>query len=404
MKKIYMSVAGVILAASVGAAGVFAAGGSSITVRSDRSEVSYTYKAGDGNEAKADASKLFDGFRGVGTDEYKTENLTITSKTQNGSNIEIALVIETENTVEEYSPLDYYSFVVTADNGDVIYDDASEEPSDVSASSKEIPFGRFNTQFTTDTKTYAVEYKINSEIAGKVDEETLSGLSVSIVSRIVPAEKDEAAPTKEQTGAVAERDEDPTYTVSVEAEEPEEVVSAAASPAAAAEEYEIDGKDTTANEVKKVCGKDIPAGRYLVSGNGVVVIESAAGELKGETTLTDGTIPGVEGVDAAIATITEGDVITARPLPGQEKPAIKFEKANTSPQATATSAASAASASSNRGSAAKATAAPAKKTAAAKSNPKTGEDSPEIIWLCTMMAAAAAVIGILEIIKRKKVK
>lgn len=408
MRKIYISTAAAFLAASVGMVSVFAAAGSSITVKSDKSEVSYTYKADDGNEAKADASKLFGGFRGVSKDEYSSESFTITSKTQNGTNVDVFLVVEAENTDEVYSPLDYYSFVITAADGDVIYDSAEEEMTDPAAVSKEIPFGRFNTQFTTDTKKYTVDYKINGDIAAKLDEETISGISVSIVSRAIPAEKT-AADTGEEASEGTEAEADPTYTVEVKAENepenPEEVV-AAATTAAAAEEYELEATETESAEIKKVCGVDIPAGRYLVSGNGIVTIESATGELKGEATLTDGTVEGVEGVEVAVATITEGDIITAIPLPGQEKPAIKFEKANTGTQATATAASQGSNGSSGRTSsaagAARATAAPSPASAAAKSNPKTGEDSPAIAWLCGLMAAAAVGIGALELIKRKK--
>ena len=396
MKKIYVSTAAAVMAVAVSMVSVFAAVGSSITVKTDKSEVSYTYKAGDNNEAKADASKLFGNFRNASKDDFTTENFTITSKTQNGSNIEVALLVEAAAVSEDYSPLDYYSFVITAENGDVLYDSAAESASDVSATSKEIPFGKFNTQYTTDTKKFAVDYKINNDVAAKIDEETLAGVTVSVVSHIVKAEP--AA-----TDAPAAEADD--YTVEVAASDPEEVVAAAstatAAPAAAAsptpEAVEV-------NEVKKVCGKDMTAGRYLVSGNGIVRIEGADGSLKSETTVTDGSNSGVDGVGAFVASIVDGDIITAAPLPGKEKPLVKFEKTNspTSP-ASASVAASNTNANSTKA-AAKATAAPtAKPKTASKSNPKTGEDSAEIAWICSLMAAMAAGVVGLEIVKRKKV-
>ena len=397
MKKIYVSTAAVVMAVAVSMVSVFAAVGSSITVKTDKSEVSYTYKAGDNNEAKADASKLFGNFRNASKDDFTTENFTITSKTQNGSNIEVALLVEAAAVSEDYSPLDYYSFVITAENGDVLYDSAAEGASDVSATSKEIPFGKFNTQYTTDTKKFAVDYKINNDVAAKIDEETLAGVTVSVVSHIVKAEP--AA-----TDAPAAEADD--YTVEVAASDPEEVVAAAstatAAPAAAAsptpEAIEV-------NEVKKVCGKDMTAGRYLVSGNGIVRIQGADGTLKSETTVTDGS-SGVDGVGAFVASIVDGDVITASPLPGKDKPSVKFEKTNspTSPTAANAAAANANSKVNATKATAKATAAPTAKpkTAAAKANPKTGEDSAEIAWICGLMAAMAAGVVGLEIVKRKK--
>ena len=383
------------MAAAVSMVSVFAAVGSSITVKTDKSEVSYTYKAGDNNEAKADASKLFGNFRNVSKDDFSKESFTITSKTQNGSNIEVALLVETKNVAEDYSPLDYYSFVVTADNGDVLYDSAAEPASDVTATSKEIPFGRFNTHYTTDTKKFAVDYKINRDVAAKIDEDTLAGVTVSVVSHIVKAEP--AA-----TDAPAAEDAD--YTVEVAASEPDEVVAAAstatAPPAAAASPAP---EAIEANGVKKVCGKDITAGRYLVSGNGIVRIEGADGTLKSETTVTDGSNSGVDGVGAFVASIVDGDVITASPLPGKDKPSVKFEKTN-SPTSANTAASKTNTNANAVKAAAKATAAPTAKpkTAAAKANPKTGEDSAEIAWICGLMAAMAAGVVGLEIVKRKK--
>lgn len=400
MRKIYVSTAAAVMAAAVSIVSVFAAVGSSITVKTDKSEVSYTYKAGDNNEAKADASKLFGNFRNASKDDFSTESFTITSKTQNGSNIEVALLVETKNVAEDYSPLDYYSFVVTADNGDVLYDSAAESASDVTATSREIPFGKFNTHYTTDTKKFTVDYKINSDVAAKIDEDTLAGVTVSVASHIVKAEP--AA-----TDAPAAEEEE--YTVEVAASDPDEVVAAASTatvPPAAAVTPSPAPEAIEANGVKKVCGKDMTAGRYLVSGNGIVRIEGADGSLKSETTVTDGSNNGVDGVGAFVASIVDGDVITASPLPGKDKPSVKFEKTNspTSP-ASANVAASNSNTDKNAAKATtKATAAPTAKpkTTAAKSNPKTGEDSAEIAWICGLMAAMAAGVVALEIVKRKK--
>ena len=293
--------------------------------------------------------------------------------------------------------------MVTAANGEVIYDGASEPASEAAATSKEIPFGKFNTQFTSDTKSFTVGYKINSDVEAKLDEDALAGLSVSIVSRVVEAER--------PTPAVSE------YTVDVASVgRPEELVAAASTATAVpapvdnATPVPTDGP-VEINSIKKVCGKDITPGRYLVTGNGIVRIEGADGTLKHEDTVKEGENGGKDSVEAFVATIVEGDVITAAPLPGQDKPSVKFEKTNSASDANASknadskkeaAAASTAKPAAAKTTAARATAAPANAKAAAKANPKTGEDSAEIAWLCTLMAAMAAGVVALEIIKRKK--
>ncbi len=379
MKKIYLSTASVLVTASALVTQALAAA-PSISVSTDKSNVSYTYTAVNGDETVADAAKLFGDFAEVSDTEYSSENLTITSESADGNKVEVLLRLDAEKTDYTYSVLDYYTFVIADGDGNVIYDGEAEAAADAQASEKEISFGVFNSEEAAETRTYTVDYKLNPEVVSALDG-AAANLKVSIASRVV----DDV--------------EEPDYKVSVTARTPEpdtevaEAVDAVTDTAStAAPEVTSTPEAIEINEISKVCGKDIPAGRYMVSGNGIVKIETPDGDIK-DIVITDGTIEGVEGVDKALATINNGDIITASPLKGMDQPAIRFERTDVSAETTGTRTGTSAAAS---------TVPSGRPTVAPKNNPKTGEGSSETVALCGIMAVCAAVIGVLEIIKRKK--
>ncbi len=379
LKKIYTSAAAAALALAVFGAQAFAAA-SSITVKTDRSNISYTYNADENSEAKADAAKLFDNFEGI-SEEYSAENLTVTSSGTGGVVIEVYLKLETEMTAEECSPLDYYCFKITDADGNTLYDGEESEATDADASAKSISLGTFNAESDVDTQVFTVEYKINEEIKSVLDSELTDNVKVSVASKPVNADAAEYS-----VSVLAEEYGDELFS------EPDtavlsKVVKPNQAPTDADEEVEKTEEIIENAGVTKVCGEDITAGRYLVSGNGIVVVTDKDGNLKGEITVTDGLIDGIDGVDVCVTTITDGDVVTVYPLEGMEKPSIKFEKTNTS----VTSAASDGSGDA---------AASARQTAASKANPKTG-DSKQNAALYIIMALSAIGIGALEMVKRR---
>lgn len=131
-------------------------------------------------------------------------------------------------------------------------------------------------------------------------------------------------------------------------------------------------------EIKKVCGTDIPAGRFAVTGNGKFKITSANGSEKASYTVSENA-NGTTAVKTAVVVLEEKDVITMSPLDGQEKAKLKFAKVETN--------------------SIKTTATPIKPTDANKTNPKTGDGNIGIIVGVAVLAIFA--IAGLEILKRK---
>lgn len=375
MKKIYISTAAIFAAAAALVTQSFAAT-PSITVKSDKSDIVYTYTSSDGStEALADASKLFDGFNDA-AEEYTSAVLTITSESDDSDNVEVALRLSTDKTDLEYSVLDYYDFRITDENDKIIYDSDNTDPTAPDIAVKDISFGIFNTESGSETKKFLVEYKIDEMSSANIDEETLEALKVSFVSQIMNSDNAEA-----------------DYSVTITSEIPEipQVVEAASdsAPSDDASEGGEGNSEAKVIDYKAICGTDLSAGRYTVTGKGTLKIEGADGTEKSTTVIKDDTVPDIEGVKKAIVTITDGDVITALPLEGDEKPSIRFEKLDLAAD-TATAAP---------------TAEPARETSTPeprKSNPRTGDENSTAGVLAGIMFTAGVAICVLEVIKRKK--
>ena len=396
MKKIYTSTAAVFIAAVAYATQSLAAA-PSITVKSDKSDVTYTYTSSSGSaEASADASKLFDSFNDATVEDYVSANLTITSESNDSDNVEVALRFSTDKTDMEYSVLDYYDFRITDENGDVIYDSDNTDPTAPDASEKDVSFGIFNTESASDTKKFTVEYKIDETSSDNIDDKALDTLTVNVISQ-----------------AVSDSDTEADYSVTITAETPEipEIVEAATDKDEPNETPDGDGKKDEDSDVKEIeyqatCGKDLSPGRYTVTGKGIVKIEDSEGKEKSKTTIKDSTVSAdIEGVPMSLVVLAEGDVITVEPLPGDEKPSIKFEKTNTG-VAPASASSRPTPANDDRSTQVPQSSAANQRAATPeprKSNPRTGDDSVQTAVISSMMLTAAAAIGILEVIKRKKI-
>ena len=383
---------------TVCATAVFAASTPMVTVTNEKSaSVSYTYDPSSAEESKKDAARLFASFRDATSNNYASHVFTVTSISRNNTPVDIYIKFEAEPVSDVYSVLDAYEIKISDQKGNEIHHDDSF--SDPAANERIISLGTFNEKFTNDTKKFNVEYLLRDSMSNTVTKDDLSKLKVYIASK--PAKKE-----------ITENTENPEVTpaVSTEVTASPSVSEAPAMPGAATQPTAIAPVATAAavatpstQTITKVCGTDINPGRYVVSGNGTVVVKSKNGETKSETVVTDGKTAGIKGVEEYVLTLSEGDQIVMTALPGQEKPSIKFEKTNDTSKATAapTSApkatskpAAAASTSTKTGSTAK--------TTNGKTNPKTGDSSIPIGAVLFVMVGAAAAIGGVEIYKRRK--
>ncbi len=370
MKK-YRVLATALIAAFAVQTTVMAA---TVALQSDNASVSYTYSIEE--EAVLDADKLFVKPDGFPDGESITDTLVITNKTQDEGVIEISLRLSA-NPVSDtwlYSPLDYYSFVISDESGNVLYDSADAELSDVSDESKDIILGTFNDKSDSDTKTYKIEYMVSEKGAANLSKEDVADLTFSLVANEIAEKQVQELPTAKPKFEITTpvESEKVILTEKSDSTEQPEVTEA---PAAT---------EAPVKEKKLVCGTDIDAGRYVVTGNGIVKVESKTGTLESEAMLNDGTVEGIDGEESTIITVSDGDVVTLLPLEGQEKASVALEKTNSGSSAANTTRTSDG------------------KTTSDKTNPKTGDTST--VAVCVVMVLAVAGISVLELLKRKRVK
>ncbi len=387
MKKIYLCAAAAGIMTAAIASQAFAAADCAVTAKSDSKTVTLTYPSGSYTEFTQDAGNLFKGLSAALADSYTEDTLIVTSSSKAGVSVDVSLKLTLESAPEtEHSPLDYYSFIISDNSGNIVYSSDKEEPSEASETVKYIFLGQFNTHFTSDSASYNVKYKISDE--GKsLSKDDISGLTLELAAEpfrtaadnsgsssvTVPAPTQEAPADVEQAAA-APADPSPTP----------QSTAAAVTPAPT----EKAEKTIVIGQSKDKDGNVITAGRYTIKGNAVVTIKDKDGKLKTEDIVIDGSVKGVEGVSQLIVTLDDGDVITITPIEGQTNAPISLEKTNVDP---VKKAAAASSATEKPGS-----------SASSKSSPKTGDNGMALGMLGGLMAAAAIGFGALGIIKRRK--
>lgn len=128
-------------------------------------------------------------------------------------------------------------------------------------------------------------------------------------------------------------------------------------------------------EIKKVCGVDIPAGRYKVTGSGILKTMNSDGLMKSESVVSS-------NGNGIIVLLEDGDILLMNPLDGQEKAKLKFEKASTDPSAVTA----------------------VEKSNNSKTNPKTGDSDAELKIFAAVAAFALAAFAALELLKKRKSK
>lgn len=362
LKNINLAAAAVIALLAAQSVTVSAA---SVAVNSETANVAYTYSSD--SEAVFDIKKIFTGSGNASADNTYKETFSITNNADNGEKTDLTLRIGRADSAES---MDGCSFVVTDENGGVIYD-SSKDTAEIGGS-RDIKLGRFNENGSEDTKKYTIEYKLSGEGEN-------ADFAVSLVANKAEMKAAATAPTPRPKFELPAKTEKPAETAKPSGTEND--VNKPEETKAEENKTEEPTAEETAKEKKYVCGKDITPGRYTVKGNGIVKVEAASGEKKKEIILNDGTIENVQGEKSGVITLSEGDVVTLYPLEGQEKASVSVEKIN----------ASAEKASERPNESAK----PAEKT-----NPKTGEKSPVLVIL--MMGAAIAGVVLVEILKRRK--
>lgn len=378
MKKLYLCAA-VVSAAVVFTTSPAMAADNSIKADLGKNSVTLTY-TNTAIENTTDASKLMKNFSGMKeSDNYATETLTVTSiKTTGSEPIEVLIKLSDNNpgANNDASVLDYYNFKITDASGEIVYDTAEEGKTDSGVTEKYISLGEFNKGFSKDTKTYNVSCKIDKDVKAAV--KSADNLVIELAT--APIE----APT--QAPVVTDAPEENTVTAEVTEEPaPTEEATELGTEAPA----ETLTPDAPVKSTIKTVGKDIDAGRYIVSGNANIKITDKNGKLKSEEVVTDGTLSkDAKGVKQFIVNLNDGDIITITPLEGQEKAPVSFEKTNTT-----------AAASTDKNKSKTNTA----KTAAEskKSNPKTGDTGMAVGMIFGIMAVCGMGYGALEFLKRR---
>ncbi len=388
MKKIYFGAVLTAVAVSAGSIAAFAAE-STVTVKVDSENLTYSYDAANGEYSES-VSDLF-AAEEENTSDKITKEFSITSNTEEKGGIEFSLRITAdENAVNDgFSVSDYYLVKISDLDGNVIYDSTVDEAEKID-SGIDIALGVFNTQFTEDTKSYIIEYGINPDSGYTADMAEKYGVDVSLVSDIYSAP---AAETDQAVSAPAPTLK-PKFELNASDATAAPVSEATTAPTAAPSAQPSESAED--QKVKKiVCGEDIEPGRYTVTGNANVKIETKNGELISETVVTDGTDASIKGVKQFMTTLEDGDIITITPLSENIKAAVNFEKSTGSDSKNAT----AASSSSNKNNKTQSTAKP---STSSKTNPKTGDMGTTTTVLGSLMGVSAAAAGSLEVIKRKK--
>ncbi len=353
LKKIYFAVIAAIMAAVIPMQVM--AQTSQLSVSNERGEVKLDVNK-DINRVSADI--IFDDI------DTCTEMVSnkITLKSDVAAEVSLRLGAS-ELPGDGTNPLDNYKLTVTDSSNKVIYN-SEASPIEGSVTYREISLGEIA---AGGTKIYTVAYEL---IDDSIDMSMVK-MEVGAIATSTPTTKPTVAPTAKPTTTLK-----PKFELD-NANATSEFVFDFDSEFADEDGDNKTGADNKTKEIKKVCGKDIPAGRFGVSGNGQLKITSANGSQKSEYIINEKPSKPAEVKDAVVV-LEEGDVITIKAVDGQEKAKLKFDKVATDT--------------------AKTTATPVKADDK-KNNPKTGDSNMGII-IGIGVFAVLAVAG-LELLKRK---
>lgn len=362
MNKIFTGIASaaMILSLTVSA---FAAN-STITVENgdaDSKPVTYTYDSDKSEEVVKPIKPLMTELSNLSKRDKVTQTITVKSESAGKRNVGVKLRLSIPRkttqtlTQAEKDSLACYNISISDSEGEIVY---SEDNGEYKDGNRDIPLGTFNKLSDTDSKTFDITVAVNKELDKASVKNAAAQLDWSIVSDVfIPAE--EVTPT-------------PTATVT-------------AAPAATSATAVVENKNgvMTLSAGEYLCGKDIPAGRYVMSGSGKVRVYSADGTLK-STVALKGKGENANGVEEYIVNLIDGEkiatdtTITLQPHTSTATPTPKPSKSPSAARATATP-----------------------KSAASKTNPKTGGAAPIALVSAVGLMSIAAVVFI-EIKKRNQ--
>ncbi len=346
MKKVLMAILSAIVVMSM-SVNSFAAI-INTTIKSDKETVDFSFNSATFNEYKADLMPVIGEWEIPADGEYVSREISVDFAIDGEG--ESKLYFQLEGDSKEV--VDFFNFRITKAGGDVVYAD-----SEASATED------YREIYITDSKTpmeFMLEYTVAPGADRSLDIGSLKIKAVSKVEVLTPVATEKPAPTEKPVPT-----QKPKFDLNSLDNGRQEIVFDIANGT-------IKGPETQEKSVTKTVGKDIPADRYAVKGNGKLTVTTANGMIKFESVITDST-------GAAVVLLEDGDVIKITSANGGDSAKLSFSKAATDADV------------------------PAIVTGTPdKTNPKTDDDSMGVGMTVGIFVLIAGAIAGLEIIKRKK--
>lgn len=388
MKKLLCSIAAIAAAVCMSVSVMAAA--SNVSVKNNvtgSKPVAYTYDSEKSGEIVKSIKTLMTKLSDLPKQASVVQTLTVTSESAGNKPVNFKLRLSIPDNAsstakpeavktpspDEYSALDYYNIQITDTKGNVIYSYEEDAEDEQQKNYKDIPLGVLNTSGSSENKIFNITLSVNKELDKSSIASKAEKLDWSIVSDTYI---DEPANT-----------EAPQVTVTAS---PEVKATEEPSPSAKEDKNGV----ITLSKGDYICGKDIDAGRYTMTGNGKVHVYTSENVLKTTVALKDKDDKSANGVDEYVINLQEGEKIVVESdtkfTPYTASKATATPKASSSPKPTATAKANT-----------KATATPKASASNSKNNPKTGDSTP-IIGVSALGIIALGAFAFIVIKKRKE--
>lgn len=314
------------------------------TIKSDKETVDFSFNSSTFNEYKADLMPAIGEWEIPNDGEYIASDISVnfTTDGEGDSKLYFRLEGDTKDVVN------FFNFRITNPDGDVIYEDKDNKATE-----------NYREIYITDSKT-PMEFKLEYTVAPGADRGLdISSLKIKAVSKVevlTPTPTEKPVPTQK-----------PKFDLDSLDNGRQDIVFDLA-------DGTIKGPDNQESEkvITKTVGKDIPADRYAVKGNGKLTVTSANGMVKFESVITDST-------GTAVVLLEDGDIIKIVSANGGDSAKLSFSKAATDNKAPSTVT-----------------------TAPVKTNPKTDDGSMGVGMTVGVIVLVVGAVAGLEILKRKK--
>ena len=368
------------------------AASSSILIKNndpDTEPVKNTYNAGE--EFVQKINSLMTKLDDLEKHDSVVQTLTISSEDAYKSGIDVSLRMalhKDESSVkpeqqktpseEEYSSLYYYNLKITDAEGTLIY--SYEDDKVEKAEYRDISLGVMNSDGKNENKIFNLTISINDKLNNEEVKAYAENMDWEIVT--VPHMEAGAAPVQEQ--------ELPVVSAPEKTAEPEEAEPETATP-------EPEKKEQEEKILKKgeyLCGKDIDAGRYTMTGEGKVHVYTSEGILKSTVALKKADDESANGVAEYVINFADGEKIIVDSeikLTPYAAKATQNPKSTTAPTNKKTNNSSTDNSKNNQSSTTQQN---------SKTNPKTGDNAP--IWIVSILGVlAVGAVVFIELKKRK---